>query len=99
MTTPDGVLAGDRPPPACCANRPTARIGTAPIAIVVARCRDVCQMAEVLILAERRLHRKRPVGILSFQDYPLCPRREWPAVMSLTSSSFLGVTRRRYARS
>ncbi|MEN9634705.1 MAG: hypothetical protein RL077_3109 [Verrucomicrobiota bacterium] len=42
-----GGLACARPPPACWANRPTARIGAAPSAIVVASCRDVRQMVEV----------------------------------------------------
>ncbi len=42
-----GGLAGARPPPACRANRPTARIGAAHSAIVVARRRDVCPRVEV----------------------------------------------------
>ena len=42
-----GGLACARPPPACRANRPTARIGAAHSAIVVARCRDVCPRVEV----------------------------------------------------
>jgi hypothetical protein len=40
---------------------------------------------------------------ISFQDYPLCSRRDGPVVISLSSSSFAGcilfcgVTRRRFA--
>ncbi len=47
VTTPDGRVGVRSPSASLPANRPTARIGAAHSAIVVARGRDVCQRVEV----------------------------------------------------